>query len=263
MAAENPNPPDSLREEILADARREREEILRHARQAADALLTRATAEAEEIRRDNLAQAQAEADRRRELILATVAVEVGRMRAAQIETWLQSILEATRQKLQNRDGFDYRATIIALAAEALKRMTGNTFEVRLTPADHEALGNGLADQIRQHVGRPLTITMADDLTAKDGGVIIQDPEGRQIWDNRFQSRLERLWPELRRQIAITTSLVAQSGSLGSSAISEPVAEVANPAGAAARPSTANIGYEERQRSAEAPLRSRSSGKGGT
>lgn len=212
MATTNPNSPEILREEILAEAKRESEEILQRARQDAGALLAKAEAEAEQVRHEHLAQAQAEAVRRRELILATVAVEAGRMRSARIEMWLQSILEATRKKIQDRNGIDYRATLIALAAEALNRMIGDTFVVKLSTADRAIFGNGLADEIRQHVDRPVTITIADELGTKDRGPIIQDREGRQIWDNSFQARLERLWPELRRQIAITTSLVTQGGS---------------------------------------------------
>ena len=217
MAASKPNSPGGLREEILAGARRESAEILGRARQEAGVLLAKAAAEAEQIRQDHLGQARTEAARRQELILATVAVETGRMRSARIESWLQSIEEATRQKLQARDGFDYRETILALAVEALSRMTGDTFVVKLAPADRAALDRGLAEEIGRRAGRPLTITIADDPTIKDGGLIIQDREGRQIWDNRFLSRLERLWPELRRQIAIGTLLVARSSSPGGGA----------------------------------------------
>ena len=40
------------------------------------------------------------------------------------------------------------------------------------------------------------------------------PPEFEIWDNRLLSRLERLWPELRRQIAIRTSLVEKSKPTG-------------------------------------------------
>ncbi|HEV2435821.1 MAG TPA: V-type ATP synthase subunit E [Verrucomicrobiae bacterium] len=217
MAAPNPNSPEILRNEILAEARREGEGILARARQDAAALLAGAAVEAGQIRRENFEQTQAEAARRRELILATVAVEAGHLRSARIESWLQAIHQATRQKLQARDGFDYRETVIALTVEALSRMTGDAFVVKLSQADGGALGNGLAEEIGRHVGRPLTVTIAAEPTSNDGGPIIQDHNGMQIWDNRFLSRLERLWPELRRQIAVATSLVARSGTSGGGA----------------------------------------------
>jgi vacuolar-type H+-ATPase subunit E/Vma4 len=234
MAAFNSNSPELLSREILADARRESEEILQLAQRQAEGLLAKAAAEAEQIRREQLAQAQAEAARRRELILATVAVEAGRQRAARIETLLQSIRETTRQKLLARDGFDYRESIIALAAEALRWLSGDAFVVKLSPTDRAALGSSVAEEIRQRAGRSLAIALADGPTIKDGGAIIEDRDGRQVWDNRFSSRLERLWPELRRQIAVATSLVVQSGSSGASTISKSQSEITNPSSARQR-----------------------------
>jgi vacuolar-type H+-ATPase subunit E/Vma4 len=48
------------------------------------------------------------------------------------------------------------------------------------------------------------------------GVIVEDAEGRQMWDNRFLKRLERMWPELRRHIAVQVSFVPGTGSGGNS-----------------------------------------------
>ncbi|HEU5396435.1 MAG TPA: hypothetical protein VFV81_04655, partial [Verrucomicrobiae bacterium] len=54
-------------------------------------------------------------------------------------------------------------------------------------------------------------------TVTGGGVIIESADGFQVWDNRLPSRLRRLWPELRRQIARRLGLVTeiQSTSAGS------------------------------------------------
>ena len=90
--------------------------------------------------------------------------------------------------------------------------------MKLSPSDHRALGNDLAGEIAGLVGRSLlTITISDDPTISESGLIIQDAEGRQVWDNRLPARLERLWPELRRQIAIHTGLVSGAESAGGGA----------------------------------------------
>jgi vacuolar-type H+-ATPase subunit E/Vma4 len=97
-------------------------------------------------------------------------------------------------------------------------MAGEAFVVKLSPADRAGYGAGLAEEIARRVGRaPLSITLSDETTITSGGLIVQDTEGRQVWDNRFVPRLERLWPELRRQIAVQTALVATSGSTGGGA----------------------------------------------
>jgi len=212
------NPQNILHEEILAEARRESEQIVGRARQEAGVLLARASTEAEKTRQERLDLARAEAARRKELILSTVPIEAGRMRSARIEALLQSIHDEARRRLLARDGFDYRESITVLAADAVSRMAGNAFVVKLSPADHRALGNDLAGEIAGRVGRsPLTITISDDPTISESGLIIQDAEGRQVWDNRLPARLERLWPELRRQIAIHTGLVSGAESAGGGA----------------------------------------------
>lgn len=215
MATPDHNSAEILCEQILADARRESEAIISRARQEAEELLAKAKAEAAQIRQERLAQAQAEADRRRELILATVPVEAGRLRSARVETLLEAVRGEVRRQLMARDGLNYREVIIALAAEAAGQMSGEALVVRLSSADRIALGDGLAGEITRRVGRsPLSITVSDEIAITGGGLILCDAEGRQMWDNRLATRLERLWPELRRQIAIQASLVTHSSTPG-------------------------------------------------
>jgi vacuolar-type H+-ATPase subunit E/Vma4 len=219
------NSPEVLCAEILADARRESEDILNRAKAEAASLLAAAEAEAKKIRRDRREQAQAEAARRRETILATVAVEAGRLRAERIELLLESVRQEIRRRLEARET-DSRETVIALAAEAIRQMRGNDFLVKISAADHADFGNDLAGEILRRSGTsilpvsfggqenlkptgktpvPLRVSVRADPAVADG-VIIQSSDGLQIWDNRLSARLERFWPELRRQIAVCASL---------------------------------------------------------
>lgn len=218
MAPPNHNSPEVLREEILADARRESEAIVRRAQQDAESLLARAAAEADQVRRERLDQARNEAARRTELILATVPVEVARQRAARVEALLQSIRDEIRHRLLARDGFDYRDAVMSLAAEAIQRMSGNSFVLKLSATDHEVLGDGLAEEIARRVARsPLSVTISNSTPLAGDGVLVQDLEDRQECDNRLEARLDRLWPELRRRIAVRAALVAPVGTTGGGA----------------------------------------------
>lgn len=211
MATANQNSPEVLREEILADARRESNQIVCRAQQEAQALLAKAAAEADQARRERLDQAHAEAGRRTELILATVPVEAGRLRSARVEVLLQSVRAEVHRRLVAREGFDYRETLLALAVAAMKRMPGSGFVVKLSAADCAAFGDELATDMARRVGRlPLSVTITKDSAAKDGVLVIQDVEGRRMWDNSLSARLDRLWPELRRQIAMKAALVLES-----------------------------------------------------
>ncbi len=211
MTNPNPNSPEILRGEILADARRECQQIVSRAREQAEALLAKAAAEAAKLRQERLEQARADAARRSELILATVPVEAGRLRSARVEALLESVCEDARCKLLEHEGFDYQEAVIVLAAEAVSWMAGEGFVVKLSPGAYRAFGQGLVEKIACRAGRsPSTLTLTEEPAITGGGVIIQDAQGYQIWDDRFGARLARLWPELRRQVAFQAELVTTS-----------------------------------------------------
>ena len=73
---------DALRDEILADARRQAERLIRKAEREAQATIDKAKARSQEARTTKLAAARAAAERKRTLTLATVPIEIGRMRGA-------------------------------------------------------------------------------------------------------------------------------------------------------------------------------------
>lgn len=220
MTAPNPNPnsQEKLSAEILADARRESEAITQRARQEADAVLAKARADADRARSERLDKAKAEAARRAELILATVPVEAGRRRLERLESLLESVHEKIRQWLQTREGIDTREMMVVLAVEAIGRMDGDTFTLKLAAGDHQKFGRGLTSEITWRAGRtPLNVTLVADPAITGGGLIVQDAAGRQVWDNRLPARLARLWPELRRQIALGAGLVGQPETTGGAA----------------------------------------------
>lgn len=208
MKPSNQESQRALCQEILAEARGQADEILREARQEADAVLARATAEAASARQQRLDVAQALAAHRREQLLESVPLEIGRLRAERIEALLSSIHETVRQRLLAREGFDYPEALIALASEAISHMRGETFVVKLSPADRTALGEVVAEGIARRVARSpeFTLRLVPDPSITEGGVIVEDLGGRQVWDNRLPARLERLWPELRRGIVAGADL---------------------------------------------------------
>lgn len=218
MAAPNENAPERLRDEILAEARRESEAILQRARQDAAELLAKAKAEAAQLRRERLEQARTEAARQKELILATIPVEAGRRRRARVESLLETVHQEIRRQLQTHAGFDSREMTVALAAGAIRQMPGEAFVVKLSTAAYTALHQGLAGEIKLRSARlPLDVSVVADPAVNGDGPMIEDAAGRQLWDNRLLSRLDRLWPELRRQIATATGLTGDNEMIGGGA----------------------------------------------
>ncbi|MFO7907087.1 MAG: V-type ATP synthase subunit E [Pirellulaceae bacterium] len=195
--------PDSvLRDEILADARRQAKRVTRKAEQEAQAMLEKAKAESEEERHAKLAAAQAKVDHHRTMAMATVPVELGRMRSARVEQQLLKLHDRVCQKLDRGARGDYDQTLANLAAEALARMEGDTFVLELSSQDLAARGRTLPAAATRRAGRPdLAVTVSAEPADITGGVIVRDPAGRQVWDNSLRARLDRMWPLLRGQIA--------------------------------------------------------------
>ena len=210
MSPEPAAPPEGvLREEILTDAERQRERTIRKAKKDADDMMAAARVDADKDRAARLEAARAEGQRRRDLVLATVPVEITRRHAERTEELLRAIHDEALRRLSAREGLDVRRALVALAAEAVTRMEGNRFIVELSEADRRACGDGLGEAIRARAGRP---EIAIEITAVPGesaqaGLVVRDPEGRQVWDNRLVARLERLWPALRHGIAARTGLL--------------------------------------------------------
>jgi len=211
VTAANPDPQNVLRMEIIADAKRHADRALGHAQRQSEELRNKGRAQVEQETRDRLEAARRQADSRRELILAGVAIEAARRRSARIESTLGGVLDEARQRLLAHQGFDYRDALARLAAEAVSRMAGTNFALQLSEADRAALGDGLAEGVRRRVGREgLQVTVAAEAAKIDGGVIVRDAEGRQVWDNSLRARLDRFWPILRREIGVRTSLAGRS-----------------------------------------------------
>jgi len=201
-----PNPQDVLREEILADARRQAERTVHRAERDAEDALQKARKEADADHASRLDAARREAERRRNLVLAAVPVEEARMRAQRIEEVLDAIRDEARRRLAERGGEEYRRTLVRLAAEAVSIMAGERFVLELGAADLKTVGNGLADDVRKAVGRQgLQIAVAPEPADIETGIIVRDDDGRQVVDNSLAARLERLWPALR--LAIGARLV--------------------------------------------------------
>lgn len=206
MESSSQNSPDTLCAEILAQARRKGDEIRRRADAEASSLRAIAASEAERMRHELLEEARRKARRRKEIILATVAVEKQRMHSTRVET----LLEVIRREILRRlaaSNMDSRELVVALAMEAISRMAEEHFVLEIANGEHQWETAGLVEEIRRRTGRPgLSLQIVASAGNAQSGVIVRNPAGSQFWDNRLSARLDRFWPELRRQIAVAGGL---------------------------------------------------------
>jgi vacuolar-type H+-ATPase subunit E/Vma4 len=207
---------EALNGEILQEAARESHQVLSRAREEAESIAEAASNEAAKIREEGLSRARAEALRRKESILSTVPLEAGRMQIMRIESMLDTVKEEARTRLLTREGISYREAVRELTAIAINQMAGLAFKARVPEADRELLGDGFRQELIDLVGRPdMSIALSFDPAMAGGGVIVEDAEGRQACDNGLVTRLERMWPELRRLVAQEASFVPKEESGGS------------------------------------------------
>lgn len=200
------NQTEKLREEILANAKKKAEEIIKGAKNEADSILINAKKQAEKIRNEIKESAMKEAERKSELILATIPVEMGRFKSEHIESLLNTIYDEAYRKLQSGEGIDYIKVLINLAADAINKMSGDIFNIKISWSNVDIDSDFITQEISNRVNRPVTVSLLEESNIMGLGVIIEDNEGRQIWDNRFTERLKRLWPAMRRKIAADLGL---------------------------------------------------------
>lgn len=200
MPAAVQNSPNALCGEILAEARRQCDAIAKAAEAEAEHIVTATTKEVNTIRHEHRQQAEAEAARRRAVILATLPLEVEQLRSRRVDSLLTSIRDRIRARIAAPQP-DASNIIADLAAHAIRNMSGDEFTVSISAQNRSALPD-LAAAIAQRAMRTalnVRITANDEVI--DDGAIIESADGSQVWDNRLSARLQRLWPELRRLIA--------------------------------------------------------------
>ncbi|MBM4038932.1 MAG: hypothetical protein FJ290_10495, partial [Planctomycetes bacterium] len=190
-----------LSDEILKDAATKAERIRKRAEREARKLLDAAAREAEAARDKVLDVARRRAERAAQSILATVEQETRRDLLAAREAELDGLFEAARQRLADRNGYDYPAAVAALAAQAIQAMGAGRVTLELAEADRALATEAWLADVRRRVGRDVAITLAQQPAAIDGGVVVRSADGRLLYDNSFAARLCRLRPDLRQELA--------------------------------------------------------------
>lgn len=202
MSQSNLRSHDVLRDEILADAQRQATRLTRKAERDAQAIVDKAKADSEQERAARLSAAEAAAEHQRRLTMATLPVEIGRLRALRLERELTALGEQIQARLLARQGYAYDESLVTLATEAIAHMEGNHFVLALARDDLLSWGSTLPAAVRQRVGRSeITVTVDAEPAPIIAGVLVRDAEGRQYWDNSLDARLRRMWPVLRSKIA--------------------------------------------------------------
>ncbi len=188
----------ALERAVLAEARAEAEKIEDTARQKTDALRKQAQSQAEAERKVILDQAKQEADRIRGQSLATGQLKARTFQLESREKLLSQVFEKVRQQIGDvSKSKEYEQITIHLLQEALSQLNAQTAVVHADKVTLKILNDGILEKVAKELKAELSVgTTLEDRT----GVLVEASQGRLVYDNTLETRLDRLKNGLRTSV---------------------------------------------------------------
>lgn len=189
---------EPLARAVLDEARSEAEGIRAEAQAKADAILKRAQEQAEAERKGILDKAKQDAERLRGQAVATAQLKARTLQLEHREKLLDRVFKSAREKLPDiRKRPDYEKIVARLLIEALKQLRVAKAEVRADTTTQKLLQEAALNKIagEQKVelepGKPLE---------EGTGLVVDASGGHLHYDGTFETRLSRLQGNLRAAV---------------------------------------------------------------
>ncbi len=192
---------EKLHNRILSDARLKAAGIVEQAEEKSKQILDESRAQAQRDASEILSRASLEAENIRRSILSS-RIRANRLRILEEKNKIvQSVLKSVEQRLSDIAGTDqFESTLKRLVLEAVQAVGTDNALVRVGFRNAEKKG-------LQSLGQSLpkgTKLLADETAIDElGGVIASDPEGKMSFNNSFKARIERLDNQLLTTISST------------------------------------------------------------
>jgi vacuolar-type H+-ATPase subunit E/Vma4 len=192
---------EKLHNRILSDAKLKAAGIVEQAEDKSKQILDEAQAQAQRDANDIISRASLEAESIRRSILSS-RIRANRLRILDEKNKIvQSVFKSVEKSLSNIVSSDqFESTLKRFVAEAVEAVgTVNALvKIGFRNADKKSL-QSLGQSLPKGTKLLAEETAIDDL----GGVVASDPEGKMIFNNSFRARLERLDNELLTTISST------------------------------------------------------------
>ncbi len=183
---------------ILKEADVDAEQIREEAKAKAEAILQRAREAAEKERNQILEQARQEAERLRSQVVANAQLKARTLQLEHREKLLDQVFEAAKQKLptlQKRP--DYKQFAAQLLREALVQLKASKARIQADSTTQKQLSNGTLDGLSRELNAELTL---GDPLEEGSGVVVDASDGHLHFDNTLETRLSRLQGSLRSAV---------------------------------------------------------------
>ncbi|MCC7377411.1 MAG: V-type ATP synthase subunit E [Verrucomicrobiales bacterium] len=192
----------ALCREVIEAARQWAAERLHSAGEQAGQLVEAARNEVARDVSGYFLEIEGKADRQRASILASIPMEIRRLRAARRESALEAIRDAAIERCRQRDAATRQADLLGTIPKVISAMEGTAFVLRMSAGDPPIAVDPLPRRIEEPLApRPVRLSVVIDPDLPPGGLIIETENGGQRWDNTLAARCSRLWPELRQHAA--------------------------------------------------------------
>ena len=196
----------NLQEEILADARRRAERLSQRAQRDAEAFVQEARTFAEQERERLMQAMRQRAAREQTMQEARLEQEVQRLRRQAFQDVLERVrAEAEGELAALAAGQEAHQMLVRLAVSAIDAMRGETFTLALRAEDRKRWGAALPQEVsaavQSQLGRKVNVTIANEEVRAAGGLIVRGEGTRELVDQTFEARMERLWEDIRGHVA--------------------------------------------------------------
>lgn len=191
---------DKLHNRILSDARLKAAGIVEQAEEKSKQILEESQAQAQRDANDILSRASLEAESVRRSILSS-RIRANRLRILDEKNKIvQSVLQSVEQRLSDVSRSDqFESTLKRLVLEAVDAIGVDNAVVKIGFRNAERKSLQSLGQEFPKGTKFLAEPAIDDL----GGVIASDPEGKMVFNNSFKARIERLDNQLLTAISST------------------------------------------------------------
>ena len=192
---------EKLHNRILSDARLKAAGIVEQAEEQAKQILEESQAQAQRDANDILSKASLEAESIRRSILSS-RIRANRLRILEEKNKIvQSVLKSVEQRLSDIARSDqFESTLKRLVLEAIEAVGADNAIVKVgfRNAERKSL-----QSLGQTVAKGTKFLAEETAIDELGGVIASDPEGKMSFNNSFKARIERLDNQLRTTISST------------------------------------------------------------
>lgn len=186
---------EALSQAILSEARAETEEVRSRASAKAVAIGQRAEEAARQERQAILERARQEVRRLRGQAIATAQMKARALQLERRERLLSQVFDAVAEELAAVPSLrDYGTVVKSLVREGIAQLRTESVEVRADTSALNVLTKPALEDLSRETGTQISIGKPLD----DGiGVIVGTTDGRLQFDNRLQTRLNRMQATLR------------------------------------------------------------------